>query len=418
MGTHEWTCEDCGTVVALPNSCNNRHCPTCGDAKRRKWAEITQAQLLPVEYYHVILTVPRPITRLALANPRVLYPLMLSSGGEAIKRCGRRLFQAELALLSLLHSWGSLMNAHLHSHSMLPAGGLRMKALEWIALSRAQVEELLLLVSTVFPRRFLKGLRKAHEQGQLTFAGMEEREALESPEDFDRWLESFPTRWMIRCPQVWDRRQATDDTEDAIKTVKYLANYANRVALSNDRVVGIEAERVLLRYKDYRDGSRWKTKAIDGVEFIGRFLQHLLPSGMHHIRRYGWMGRRAKNEKLTWLREHFRGKDLPGHEQQASESEEDPPEGGADEPSRSCRYCQGTLQLTHATYRPKVSEILAMPWQWLLEARAGAIVTPGENIQNTAVQTTRESTFIAKSPQEENAETGREQVPWPSSVHL
>ena len=80
MGTHEWTCDDCGTVVELPNSCSNRHCPTCGDANRHKWAETTASQILPVEYYHVILTVPRQITQLALAHPRVLYPIMLRSG--------------------------------------------------------------------------------------------------------------------------------------------------------------------------------------------------------------------------------------------------------------------------------------------------------------------------------------------------
>ena len=80
------------------------------------------------------------------------------------------------------------------------------------------------------------------------------------------------------------------------------------MALSNDRILGIDGSDVLLRYKDYRDGGRWKTQPIDGVEFLRRFLQHLIPQGMHHIRRYGWMARRASNEKLTWLREYFHGR--------------------------------------------------------------------------------------------------------------
>lgn len=104
MGTHEWTCDGCGSVVELPNGCNNRHCPACGGLKRAKWAERTASEILPVQYNHVILTVPHEITLLAMANPKVLYPLLLRSGAEAILRCGRKLFKAELAMLSLLHT--------------------------------------------------------------------------------------------------------------------------------------------------------------------------------------------------------------------------------------------------------------------------------------------------------------------------
>jgi hypothetical protein len=175
---------------------------------------------------------------------------MLRAGAEALIRSGRKLFHVELALLSLLHSWGSLMNAHLHSHSMLPGGGLWTKGLKWIALSPEQIEDLLLLVSVEFPRRFLKALRKAHAEGLVTRVGDSGLEDL-SPEALERWLASCETtRWVIRCPQVWDRQGVVDDEENTRKTLKYLANYANRVALSNDRVVAIEGDQVLLRYKD------------------------------------------------------------------------------------------------------------------------------------------------------------------------
>ena len=171
MGTHKWTCDDCGTMVELPNACNNRHCPCCGDAKRRQWAANTASQLLPVPYYHVMLTVPQQITQLALAYPSVLYGMMLRIGADAILRSGRLLFDVELALLSLLHSWGSLLNAHLHNHSMLPAGGLRRHALEWISLSSKQIKEVLLLATTEFPKRFIAALRKAYDQGSLPYDG-------------------------------------------------------------------------------------------------------------------------------------------------------------------------------------------------------------------------------------------------------
>jgi hypothetical protein len=199
--------------------------------------------------------------------------------------------------------------------------------------------------------------------------------------NFDRWLDSINTeRWVIRCPQVWDRRGANQDSDAMAKTVTYLANYANRVAVTGDRIVGIEGDNVLLRYKDYRDGNQWKTTSIDGVEFIGRFLRHLLPQGMHHIRRYGWMNGHTKKEKVDWLHEHFRKNDSPIQDSQPDESEskEQPPRD-CEEPTRSCRYCEnGTLRLTGTTRRPKVSEILRMPLSWFVGLKAGAIVTLSE----------------------------------------
>jgi hypothetical protein len=396
MGTHAWTCDDCGTVVELPNSCNNRHCPTCGEGQRQIWAETTLAQLLPVEYYHVILTVPRPITLLAMANPRLLYPIMLHSGGEAIRRCGRKLFQLELALLSLLHTWGQILNSHLHSHSMLPAGGLWLNGRQWIDLSPEQIQRLLEGVSWEFPERFLKALRKAHKQGQLVFGDEPELEGLESPGAFQRWLEPVShMAWVVRCPQVWDRRQASQDPEAAARTVAYLARYANRVALSNKRIVAIEDDQVLLRYKDYRDGGAVKIASIGGVELIGRFLKHLLPKGMHHIRRYGWMGRRTKNEKLQWLRAYFgvgepdavekpQAADNEDADTDVIQTEEVEPAAGDETPSRPCRYCSGTMHLAHTTRRPKVSEILQMPRAWFWNAQAGPIITLGQKLKDAA----------------------------------
>ena len=110
---------------------------------------------------------------------------------------------------------------------------------------------------------------------------------------------------MIRCPGIWDCRGAADDPEATLRTVRYLARYVNRIAISNRRLLGIEGDRVLLRYKDYRDGNRWKVKAIDGVQFMRRFLRHLLPPRLRHIRRCGFMGARFAPEKRVSLRSHF-----------------------------------------------------------------------------------------------------------------
>ena len=220
------------------------------------------------------------------------------------------------------------------------------------------------------------------------------------------------------------------DPDNALKTVKYLANYANRVALSNDRIVGIDGHDVLLRYKDYRDGGQWKTKPIDGVEFIGRYLQHLLPQGMQHIRRYGWMGGAANSPKRAWLRQHFR------MDMNAVEGDEQEPESDAEESSDidvesscACHYCQGRgeqghgrMVLTDRAPRPTVMEILRMPLDWFREARAGARVILGQQVteaEGTWTKTARERPPHLQRPSpKKHAETGRKQLSLPISAFL
>ena len=163
----------------------NRHCPKCQTAYRKEWAARLQAQLLPIEYYHVIF-------------------------------------------------------------------------------------------------------EKAYRDGALTFPG--DWQAIASQTDFQQWLAPLAAiDWVVRVRSVWDRR-GSGDVDAAAKTVDYLSRYANRVAISNGRLVAIEGDEVLFRYKDYRDGNQWKTKRMPGVEFIGRFLQHVFPQRLRHIRRFGFMG--------------------------------------------------------------------------------------------------------------------------------
>jgi hypothetical protein len=377
LGWHEWTCDDCGASVDLPNSCGNRHCPTCQDQKRRQWAQGVAAALLPIPYQHVMLTLPRPLTRLAMANPNVVYPIMLRTCGQAIMRCGRRLFRAQLGLLMVLHTWGQLLNAHIHSHVLLACGGLLLDGSGWITLACAQIEELLAEVSKEFRELFLKELRKARERGELKLRG--ELSGLESAEAFERWLD--PVRdipWVIRSPGIWDCRGAACDPEATLRTVQYLARYVNRIAISNRRLLGIEGGKVLLRYKDYRDENRWKVKAIDGVRFIRRFLRHLLPPRMRHIRRYGFMGARLAPEKRAWLQRHF-GLSDPSAAQEARGEQGDETEGPAleEEPTRTCRECRGRMHLTDSTPRPTVMEILEMPLIAIERAQRGIVRTPG-----------------------------------------
>ncbi len=383
LGMHEWTCADCRTVVELPNGCNNRHCCTCGYATRTRWAEDVCARILPVEYCHLILTVPAPITQLAMINQRVLYDLVLKEGASAVLACGRKLFDIELALLSLLHSWGQLLLNHVHTHSLVPLGGLRCGALEWIDLSQEQLDQLLERVRYEFPRRLCRALRKAYAAGRLQFDGDAELAHLQSPAEFERWLKPLEDMaWIIRCGDSWDRTKMDHGPEATLKIIQYLANYVGRVALSDSRILDIQGDRVLFKYKDYRDNNQQKADWIEGVELIRRFMQHLLPHRFRHIRRYGWMGPVPDQQKVDFIRQYH---GLGASDEEAQQQSADAPLD-EQEHTQTCRFCTGQMKHTDSTRRPRVSEVMAMPLVRFRRAQAGARVTLGARLPQIEAQ--------------------------------
>ncbi len=381
MGTHEWTCDDCDTVVELPNGCNNRHCCTCGSTKRRRWAEDTCSQILPIEYAHLILTVPASITRLAMINQKALYSIVLREGASTVLDGGRKLFGVELALLALLHTWGQILNNHLHTHSLLPLGGLRRGTLEWVDLSQQQLDELLEYVRREFPKRFGQALRIAVNKGELQFDGDPQLAHLGSPTEFDRWLEPLENMsWIVRCGDNWDRRQADFGPDATEKVVRYLANYVGRIALSDSRILDIQGDEVLFKYKDYRDDNQQKSQWIEGVKLIHRFLQHLLPPRFRHIRRYGWMGPRVKPEKRDFIRQVHGLSDVGSIESGEQDEEQDEVLLDEQERTQTCRFCAGDMHVTRRTERPRVSELLEMPLSRFRQAQAGFTVTLGARL--------------------------------------
>jgi len=394
LGTHKWTCGDCGTVLELPNGCNNRHCCTCGAAKRRRWAEAMSSQILPIAYRHAVLTLPKPLTQLAMINERnrrALYSMLLREGAYAILEGGRKLFGVELALLALLHTWGQLLLPHLHSHCLLPLGGLRRNTLEWVDLSESQLRQLLAYVRRAFPKRFCKTLRKAYDQDELQFDADTEFAHLQSPAKFEKWLAPLENRtWIVRCGDSWDRRKAKFGPDATKIVVRYLANYVGRIALSDSRILDINGDHVLFKYKDYRDHNQRKGQWIEGVELIHRFLQHLLPRGFRHIRRYGWMAPRIKPEKLAFIRSYHGLEDAEPVESQeeAEEQEEEQDESLLEQElrKRTCRFCHGEMIVTESSQRPRVSELLAMPVVRFRQAQVGARITLGDRLAEIEAQ--------------------------------
>jgi hypothetical protein len=258
------------------------------------------------------------------------------------------------------------MNDHLHTHNMVPGGGLSLDGRRWVGMPPGEFLPLDLL-RRIYRELFLNELRKLYRADRLAFPGPWRR--IEGLEAFENWLgELSEIDWVIRLRSVWDR-SGPEVLEAANKTVAYLARYANRVAISNSRLVAIEDDQVLFSYKDYRDGGQWKTAEVHGVEFIGRFLQHVLPQRLRHIRRYGFMGPRVASKKLPVIRALL-GVEPPQDASEAppaGEAPEEPPSEQAeraeqDEPTRVCRKCKcGRLVLRAQKARPTVAQLMRMP---------------------------------------------------------
>ena len=208
---------------------------------------------------------------------------------------------------------------------------------------------------------------------------------------------------------MWDRRALQDDPDGVTRTVHYLACYANRIAISNNRLLAIDGQDLWLRYKDYQDQNQWKTARMDGVEFVRRFLTHLLPRSMFHIRRYGFLGPRVQAQRIAQIRQLLAGAD-PDAEQPAAAGEEARDESPAEieEPTKKCRSCGGKMFLSDRTPRPKVSEILRMPLHVFQQARTGIIITPG-------AKHTRD--IASQKTETEKAETHPEQCSWAISAY-
>ncbi len=208
---------------------------------------------------------------------------------------------------------------------------------------------------------------------------------LQSPAEFEQWLKPLENMsWIVRCGDSWDRRKADFGPQATAKVVQYLANYVGRIALSDSRILDIQGDHVLFKYKDYRDNNQQKEKWIEGVELIHRFLQHLLPPGFRHIRRYGWMGPRVKPEKRDFIRSYHGLDDV-----QASESQDEADGEAAREEevcTQTCRFCSGDMHLTGRTVRPRVSELLAMPLSRFRQAQAGFTVTLGDRLPQIEAQ--------------------------------
>ena len=293
LGGHLKRCDNCSHEVVVYNSCRNRHCPKCQGAARAAWLEAREREVLDVEYFHVVFTVPHELASLALQNRRSVYGILFRAASETLWTLGRdpKFLGAELGCLAILHTWGQTLHAHPHLHCVIPGGGLSFDGERWLSCRDGFFLPVRVL-GRLFRAKFLAHLHHAFERGRLHFHGR--LRELEHPNDFEGLLETLRHKdWVVYAkPPFGGPRQV----------LKYLARYTHRVAISNQRLLSVDNGKVSFRYKDYSQASRHRTMTLDAVEFLRRFLLHVLPKGFVRIRYYGFLANRNRSEKLQRVR--------------------------------------------------------------------------------------------------------------------
>lgn len=297
LGTRIERCDNCSHETEVFNSCRNRHCPKCQSAAREKWLASQSRDLVPVPYCHVVFTLPHDLAVLALQNPQTIYGILFRAVSETLLTIAAdpRHLGAQMGVLAVLHTWNQQLLAHPHVHCVIPAGGICPNKSRWISCRKRFFLPLKVL-RRMFRGKFLAFLTAAFRQGKLRFWGTIQE--LRNPTEFHRLVRQLRSRnWVVYARRPFRGPQ---------HVIQYLARYTHRVAISNGRLISVQEGQVTFRWRDSADGNRQKLMTIDAVEFIRRFLLHVLPRGFVKIRHFGFLANRNRREALALCRTLFR----------------------------------------------------------------------------------------------------------------
>lgn len=289
MGARVYTCNQCDYTTLLYNSCKDRHCPQCQGIARATWVQKRLDDLLPVGYFHVVFTLPDSLNPFVLRNKRVLYDMLFAASSAALLQLSAdpRWLGAVIGCIAVLHTWGQNLMDHPHIHCIIPAGGLKKNLTEW-KYFRPDFLFPTAVLGTVFQGKFLAAFQQAIAAGQIQLPGVLQQYT--NPACMQAFIAAqYHKEWVVYIKEPF----ASPD-----QVIKYLGRYTHRIALSNNRLIGMENARVSFWYKDYRDNSRQKVMSLEVVELIRRFLLHVLPQGYVRIRYYGILSNRTKKQHL------------------------------------------------------------------------------------------------------------------------
>ena len=295
LGGHLQECDSCGTEVPAYNSCRNRFCPKCNWLAKEKWLLKRKKELLPVSYFHVVLTIPDLLNPLTRYNEKAIYDILFKAGSETLLTLGYdpKHLGADIGFMAILHTWGSNLMDHPHLHYVVPCGGLSDDEIEWLYPKKSKKKKKFFvhvnIISDLFKKKFLYYLNEVYEKGELKFEGQVAN--LSDPAEFKKLKNQlYAKKWVTFCKQPFGGPE---------QVLEYLSRYIHRVAISNDRLIKLEDGRVYFKWKNYHKDDKLEETSLEVFEFIRRFLLHVLPKGYFKIRYYGILASRNRHKLWT-----------------------------------------------------------------------------------------------------------------------
>jgi len=292
LGGHKDQCDHCGHLEVSYTSCRNRHCPKCQTLRKEKWIEARSEDLLPIEYFHVVFTLPSELNHLALLNQRLLYDLLFRSACETLTELAQdpKHLGATVGVIGILHTWGQNLMDHPHVHCIVTGGGLSSDG-TWIPCRRAFFLPIRVM-SALFRGKFLDLLKDYFKKDDLIFP--DRLGHLKNPGDFETFRKNlYHKKWVVYCKAPFDGPKGV---------LQYLGRYTHRIAISNNRILNLRNGDVSFLWRDYTDNNRLKTMTLTADEFIRRFLLHVLPPRYVRIRHFGLLANRKRKDNIAACR--------------------------------------------------------------------------------------------------------------------
>jgi hypothetical protein len=294
LGGHVDHCGACGHRAISYNSCRNRHCPKCQAQARKRWLAARERDLLDVPYVHVVFTLPHTLLPLGYRNSARLYTWLFETSAATLREVAAhpRHLGAEIGVLSILHTWGQTLVRHPHVHCVLPAGGLSFDHQRWIRPKDAGFFLPVKVLSRVFRGKFVAALRQAYTRDHLDLAGGTEH--LRDPARWHAFIDAlFQTDWVVYAKPAFG---------GATAVLRYLGRYTHRVAISNHRLLAFDGDSVTFQWKDYAHDDQPRTMTLSAMEFLRRFVQHILPRGFVRIRQSGFLANTWRATRVALAR--------------------------------------------------------------------------------------------------------------------
>jgi hypothetical protein len=340
LGHCLYQCPQCEHRHWTPRSCGDRHCPSCLSAKSHAWLDQQMQSLLPVAYYHCVFTLPQQLHCLLFAHQKQLYKLLFECAAQSLLEFGRNRLGGDIGATAVLHTWGQKLDYHPHLHCIVTGGALRQDRKAWRSPKQRKFLFPVKAVAALFRGKFLAGVRRLLEDGQLSFADP----LLLEPRTRENWFSAlYEKRWV-----VYTRRPFGGPEQ----VLRYLSNYTHRVAISNRRIVALDQRQrtVTIGYRDYRDTSKSKLLTLSAQEFIRRFCLHILPHKLVRIRHYGILGNNRRKRDIAAARNILarrpRRRGAGNLVSSGSSAEQNPPPAPL-----TCPFCQ--LPLRFAAIRDR-----------------------------------------------------------------